>query len=144
MSVREIVERLAAIRAGEPLDWNRLRTEIVEEHARATSTEDRVTLLAVHKVLMDTVERGIRSEDLESFKTTRRKEYCLFLIRETVRPDHNVDPQKLQEVTAREIKAGRMAPDDDLRELAVAGAAILTPIGSKPTLGSRFSRWFGK
>jgi hypothetical protein len=42
-------------------------------------------------------------------------------------PDGNIDPQKLEEITRREVEAGRMASDDDFRKFTVVGADVFTP-----------------
>jgi hypothetical protein len=134
MSVSELLERLEKqILPSAQVDWNRLRKDIVEEHKRATTTAERVALLGLYNALMDMVERdgGFTPEDKEVIKKTRREEYCLLLIKETL-VDELVDPQKLEEVTRREIEAGRMTPDDDLRKLAVDGPTIPTPLSSRP------------
>ena len=133
MSVRELFQRLEAhLVGGVPLDWQKIRNDVHEEHERATTTADRVALLDIHKALMDAVERGagFTAEDLEKFKETRRGDYNLLLIREAMigATDGNINPQKMGEITRREVEAGRMAPDDDFHKLAVAGATILTPL----------------
>ncbi len=89
-------------------------------------------MLGIHKALMDAVERGagFTAEDMEKFKETRRGDYNLLLIREAMigETDGNINPQKMGEITRREVESGRMAPDDDFHKLAVAGATILTPL----------------
>jgi hypothetical protein len=64
---------------------------------------------------MGAVERGagFTPEDMEKFKKARQRDYCLLLIREAL-VGENVCPQKLEAVTQREVKAGRMASDNDL------------------------------
>jgi hypothetical protein len=130
MSVSELLERLAAHPAGTPLDWRKIREEIHAEHEHATTTADRVTLLAIHKAIMDNAERSIAPEYMERFKEARRQDYCLLIARETV-VGENVDPHKLDEITRREVEAGRMAPDDNLREIGMIGARFLPPVPRK-------------
>jgi hypothetical protein len=130
MSVSELLQRLEAQPVGAPLEWRKIRNDIHEEHERATTTADRVALLDIHKALMDAVElgAGFTAEDMEKFKETRRKDYNLLLIREAMigATDGNINPQKMGEITRREVEAARMAPDDKFHKLAVAGATILT------------------
>jgi hypothetical protein len=123
MSVSELLERLTTHPPNAPLDWQKIREEIHAEHERATTTADRVTLLRIHEALMDWVERNSRltPEGLEKFKETRRHDYNILLVREAL-VDENVDPQKLEEITRREVEAGRMPLDDRLRELGLIGA----------------------
>lgn len=76
MSVSELLQRLKAHPVGAPLDWQKIRKDIHEEHERATTAADRFDLLDIHKILMDMVERGagFTPEDMEVFKKTRRAE----------------------------------------------------------------------
>jgi len=130
MSVSELLERLKALPVGAPLDWRQIREDIHTEHERATTTADRVALLKIHKALMDRVERDVASDNMEKFKEARRKDYRILIARETL-VGENVDPQKLGEITQREVEAGRMASDDNLRELGLIGARFLTPLPRK-------------
>ena len=106
MSVRDLLTRLMdEMRTGTNLDWMRYREEIHQAYEKA-SFDDRGTLLAIHKALMDTVERQIGPDDLRKLQETRRHEYCYFLITES-RVGSNVSRKALKAVTDREIKAGR-------------------------------------
>jgi hypothetical protein len=123
MSASELLERLKAMPLGAPLAFKKIRDEIHEEHERATTTEERVTLLKIFTVVMDQVERGgLSPDDLEQLRASRLADYRLLLTRESL-IGKNVSPDILYEVTEREVLAGRMAPDDDLRQLAVEGKA---------------------
>ena len=127
MSTSELLERMmATVRQGPLVEWNKFRNEIVEHFRRATSTPERVALLRVYKVLMDSVEQspGFAPEDMAKIKEARLSEYRLMLIAEAVGPDGVVVP--MEEITRREIEAGRMSPDDGLRKDAVR---MLTEMG---------------
>jgi hypothetical protein len=55
-----------------------------------------------------------------------------------------IDPKALDEATAREVEAGRLAADDEFRRFAAAGGALL---GRKPvptTKRGLFSKFFGR
>jgi hypothetical protein len=120
MSTSEILKRMAMMaREGQLPDWNKFRAEIVEEFRHATTTHERVALLSVHKLVMDTVEQSINftPEDAAKIKELRRQEYCHMLFVEAARPDGLLEPEKMEEITRREIEAGRMPPDDSLREV---------------------------
>jgi hypothetical protein len=128
MSTSELLERMmATVRQGPLVEWNKFRNEIVEHFRRTTSTTERVALLRVYKALMDAVEQspGFAPEDMAKIKEARRSEYYLMLIAEGVGPD-GLDPQKMEEITRREIEAGRMSPDDGFREDTVRA---LTELG---------------
>jgi hypothetical protein len=98
-----------------------IRDEIHNEHKRAPTFGQRGALLAIYKSVMDYVEgaSNFEPEGLEKFKKTRRQDYCLFLARECAQPDGNVDPVMMEAVTRREVDAGRMAEDDELRVLTL-------------------------
>lgn len=127
MSVRDLFERLQAIPIGVPMDLPKIRTEIHAEFERARTTAEHEALLAIFKAVMDCAERKINVQDLEEFKDVRRKDYRLLLIREAGMLDGNIDPRKLEEITRREVEAGRMTSDDDFRKFAVAGVDVFTP-----------------
>jgi hypothetical protein len=80
-------------------------------------------LLSIFTVIMDQVERsGLSGEDLAKFKVARRQDYNLLLVKESL-VGENVCTETLSAVTEREVAAGRMAPDDELRTTAEVGMA---------------------
>ena len=112
------------------MDWPQIRKDIHAEHDRATTAQDREALLGIYKAVMDAVERQIREEDLEAFRKARMEDYNLLLIKEATIEDTSghINPPRMAAITRREVEAGRMAPDDGLHKLAVAGATVLTPV----------------
>ncbi|HWA18750.1 MAG TPA: hypothetical protein VG757_07105 [Devosia sp.] len=119
---------------GSNFDWNGIRSEIVAEYRKGGADLDRATLLQLYKIVMDAVEQSgnLGSEDLESFRKSRREEYNLLLISVCVMPDGNVSPEALRIVTEREVAAGRMSPDDELRTLAIGGPDAIEPAPPSP------------
>jgi hypothetical protein len=110
--------------ANRPIDWRQLRDEIHKEHEAATTTEDRVALLGLYKSLMDWVERSDGAvTDIEAFRKARRQDTALLLIREALIgvTDGQVNPDRMLEITAREVAAGRLSRDDELHKLALGG-----------------------
>ena len=134
MSVSELLERMTAQHEGASFEWNKARAEIVDEFRRATTTPERVALLSVYKLVMDAVEGSsvFTPEDMAKIKELRGREYIQMLLQEAVRPDGLIDPQKMKEITRREIEAGRMAPDDSLHELTTSYLAQ-NQTNAKPT-----------
>lgn len=132
MSANDILARLKAAPAGEPLNWVRVRDDISDEYD-AADTPERVTLLQIYKVVMDTVERNLAGDDLKTFRTARRQDYNRLLISECL-VGNDVSPDTLAIVTSREVEAGRMSSDDELRRLAVGGIAAM-PGAEKPAVG---------
>ena len=92
------------------------------EFGRADTSEYRAALLQIFKSVMDMVESTLGDDDLEKFRTARRQHYKTFVVQESV-IDGNVCVETLNEVTGREIAAGRMPPDHSLRQLAEQGMA---------------------
>src|SRR5690348_2913967 len=82
---------------------------------------------------MDNAEPQISSADLDRFLTMRRQAYNQMLVREAL-VDGNVSPYALDAITRREIEAGRMAPDDELRDIARVGTEVLSL--SRPSKGT--------
>jgi hypothetical protein len=121
MGLNELLEQAEKRPALLLVKLREIRDEIHNEHERAKTFEERGVLLAIYKSVMDYVEaaRNFEPGGLERFKETRRQDYCLFLARECARPDGYVDPVMMEAVTSREIEAGRMAPDDELRVRAL-------------------------
>jgi hypothetical protein len=109
--------------------WREIRDEIHDEHERAITFNERGVLLAIYQVVMDFVETqsSFSPKDLTAFKTARRQDYCLLLAREAVVEGGAVDPVRMEAVTRREVEAGRMAPDDELRKLALEGSVSTVP-----------------
>lgn len=136
MSANELLERLKSASPGSPLDWKQARDQITSEYGGASATE-RVTLLQIYKIMMDAVERGLSGADLATFRTAREQDYNLMLISECVDGAGNVRPDAMRAVTEREVTAGRMAQDSELRRLAVAGPKAFQPLPEAPRKGLR-------
>lgn len=108
--------------AGAPfINTEEILAQISDEFESAKTEEMRVILLGLFETTMDIVERRTAAEDLEQFKTLRRQFYNGLLIREAFVGEEDVSPEILDAVTQREVAAGRMSPDDELRKLAQAG-----------------------
>ncbi len=142
MSTIDLLNRLQSAAAGPHFDWNAARAEIVAMY-RTAPERDRSALLEAYSAVMNAVERsgGLSAEDTEMFRTSRREEYNLMLVGECVRSDGNISPEALMIVTEREVAAGRMADDDELRQLAVGGLAAFAPEPHRPRRAFRFFGW---
>jgi hypothetical protein len=92
------------------------------EFKKAETSEQRGAILQVYVHGMKLPLALIEDEEAKAaLETANRQSYCLMLIHETARPDGLIDPEKLLVVTEREVLAGRMTEDDELRRLAVSG-----------------------
>ena len=107
---------------GALLNWREMREQIHDEFERATTQEDRVILLNLFKVVMDTAEITVAEDDREMFRKTRQQDYNSLLIRECLIGE-NVSVEFMDAVTKREVLAERMPHDAELRKLAVKGMA---------------------
>jgi hypothetical protein len=120
MSAKELLNRLTAVGEGESFDWRAIREEIHRESDGACTSEDRVILLRVFQAVFDRVERELAADDpdkLPLFRNARLSDYRLLLTKESL-VGQNVCADTLYAVTEREVAAGRMAGDDELRQLA--------------------------
>jgi hypothetical protein len=145
MSTSELLKQMVAVGyEGSLRGWNKFRNEIVKNFRRASTTAERVALLRAYKALMDAVERapGLAQKDIAEISEARLHEYRLMLIAEGAGPDGFLDSQKMEEITRREIEAGRMSPNDGLRKSTVCAlsetggrsAAYYTSAVAAPTL----------
>src|ERR1700682_5691039 len=126
MSVTSLIEEIRNHPTPERVNVGEIVKRIHEEFDAEPDSEQRGMLLAVYTLMMDAQEQVLTGEDLTLLRNSRKKEYNLFLIKESV-VDNNVNPHLLKIATDREVKAGRMTEDHELRKLAVAGDMILTP-----------------
>jgi hypothetical protein len=105
-------------------DWRGCREDIHDEFDKASTSAQRGMLLAMYHAMMNIVEKNlIAPDDLEKFRKTRDQDYCLLLARECTN-DANVRPDLLEQATRREVEAGRMPQDHQLRQLALGGMAM--------------------
>lgn len=157
MNASELIARLQADSvAGKPFDFRAVREEIHAASKSTTDAAERVVLLQVFHAVMDLVERSgnVEPENLDAFRDTRAKDYRLLLMREVLIGE-NASAELLNAVTQREVQAGRMSEDDELRQLAVK--ALLEPYQSVQELLSieqervaaaakpkGWRRWFAK
>ena len=104
-------------------DWKQVREEIISKHKKASKVEEFITLLSLHKSLMDAVESQLSdSVVVEKFREIRSKDYNMLITREcTIGGSVCIDT--LYELTQRELEAGRMGPEDNLINLAVGAIA---------------------
>ncbi len=150
MSAIDLTERLVKELQSGSLDWRNAREDIIAEHRQATTTADRVTCLKLHQAIMDAMERSnVAPENMAQFQKTRGQDYNMLLVSEAIigRTDGNVPPDKMVEITTREVNAGRMKPDDELHVLAVNGANGIFPATEPEKSGGMFAKarsWFGK
>jgi hypothetical protein len=104
-------------------DWQEIREQIVSSHEQTRTEEERVTLLSLHKKLMDAVEGQLPGNiDLERFREVRRQDYNMLITRECI-IGGSVCIETLYDLTQRELEAGRMEPAHDFINIAVEAMA---------------------
>ena len=124
MSAEELLDRfMAPSKVGDPIDWQEMREQILAEHEKAPDEKARVLFLELHRALLDTVERQelIEPHDREKFRKLWEQEYVLLLLREAMigQTGDYLDPFKVLPITTREVRDGRLSPDNDLHRQAV-------------------------
>lgn len=122
MSGQELYDMLPEHPTEVLLHWREIRKKIHDEFDKATTDDQRGALLQLFTVTMNIVEPTIAQTDLETFRKARQQDYNLFIVKESL-VGQNVCAETADAVTRREVAAGRMAPDHDLRQLAEAAMA---------------------
>jgi len=138
--------------------WQQVRKEIITGHEKASKVEEYITLLSLHKSLMDAVEDQLPDGiDVEKVREVRDQDYNMLIISEcTIGGSICIDT--LYELTQRELESGRMGPTHSLINLAVDAIAEphysreqllrqeakIQKIESKSTLHKKLSQIFGK
>ena len=122
-------------------DWKAFRDEIAALHTVAATEEEYVTLLEAHRQLVAVGKLSFDEGTYQKLLPIAAGEYRMFLNKEAMEGD-SINPRLLARVTRREIEAGRLEPDDSLRNLAVAGASVLGDSGELTAHACRNSNWF--
>ena len=141
-----IADLLRRMMAPHPHTWEQTRAfrdEIQALNRDAHTELEQASLVFAFTRLMDSVEEEGLLDDLEYFRNLRESDYrFLLMVQGSV--NDVVDPDKLAAVTQREVGAGRMAPDNDFHEFAMAGARILGGTPEPPVHRGLISRLFGR
>lgn len=122
-------------------DWRSFRDEIATLHETAKTEQEYVTLLEAHRNLVAVGEHAFDKETYEKLLPVTAAEYRMFLNKESME-DGLINPVLLERITRREVEAGRLAADDELRQLAVAGAAVLGDSKQVTANQCRKGNWF--
>lgn len=138
-SLIDLIDRL---QTGGSLNPRAIQSDMASIWDALDKEEDRIVLLQVRNLFLDSVERSgaLDDEALRTLRGAREGEYRLFLIKEAMIGADTADTAALDRITKREVDAGRMAPDCDLRTLAHAAEAVLgtPPPRKKGWLGGLF------
>jgi hypothetical protein len=144
----DIADLLLRMIESKPATWDQaksLRDEIFELNQMAETNEEKSALLFAFHSLMTSPEtlNLVSSESVDELKKVIAADYrTMMVVQASI--DGMVDPDRLGYVTRREVEAGRLAADDDFRQFAEDGAAVLgTPV-AKPQRRGWLSRLFGK
>jgi hypothetical protein len=104
------------------LNIKEILAQIAKEYSETIDPTQREVLLNLHHTSLNIVQSTISPEELQEFLDARSRHYRTLLISETVDAEGNASASELVRVTAREISAGRMDENDELRVLALKGA----------------------
>lgn len=105
-------------------DWRAFRDEIARLHQEAKTQDEFVTLLEAHRNLVAVAEHCFPPDTCAEIRRIAQAEYLHFLNVEAMEGELT-NPVMLDRITAREVAAGRLDPDDDFRKLAQAGNEVL-------------------
>jgi len=154
MNAHDILNQLQAdSAAGKDIDFRSVREQIHEAFVQTDDSNEHAMLLAIFTATADLVERNITNhDDKEKFKATRQADYNLLVVRESL-VGENISAELLNAVTLREVQAGRMSEDHELRKAAITGLHSTVQVnkdnkdtnilfGSRNKTGRR--KWFGK
>ena len=125
MSEPTLLQQLIDAPGAPVSNWHEIANEINKEFDHATPAQ-RIALLKLLHSTMDIVSHHVAPEDMEKFNEARQKQHRILVVQESV-IGKNVCVEVLDAVTQREVAAGRMAPNDELRKLAITGMAAPHP-----------------
>ena len=91
---------------------------VYEEFRNATTSTQRSMILEIYDRSMRIVAESVSADKRAEFDDAFLKGYRLLLITEAL-DGELIDQKKMELITAREVLAGRMREDDELRVLAV-------------------------
>ena len=136
--VRHLLARLTAEAEAGTLDWRQAREDIFKAHAGSESEAEREICLAMHKTVLDAVERQLQPGDLETFRDARQKDYNLLLAKEATigRTGRIIQPAVMPAIARRQVAMVRISPEAELHKTARAGEKRRMPQTSRhrPTL----------
>ena len=146
MNANELIESIERQMATGEIEWRQAREDIHAVHRNATTEAERVLCLSLHKAVMDAMERNegaIIPGGMGDFRKLREQDYNLLLVSEVMigRTDGLVDPVAMRRITDREVAAGRMSPDDEMRKLTQQYTSSASP---KSGLMTHVKSWFGR
>ena len=92
----------------------------------AKTDDDQVALIRITEAMDELVIRrgGLPPQDLEAFQKVQLSTYRHMLLIQGSE-NGNVIPVRMDHITRREVAAGRMSADDDLRNLAIASFLVM-------------------
>lgn len=139
--VVELIDSVKICLASGEIEIKPLRDRIVSLHGDVDVEADKVTLIQLYHAIIDCAARNVLASggDVQPLQDLRKSEERFFLMKEAMVGD-NVDPDRLAYLTQREILAGRMTPDDDFHNFAVAGSEVMGK-GPASASGSKGGFW---
>ncbi|MFY9642437.1 MAG: hypothetical protein WCD20_00750 [Rhodomicrobium sp.] len=111
---------------GDDLDFRKFRDQLHKDFDAAQTEAQRVALIELFvkmgEAYQGAYERGgSDAEPLAQFKAARQSDYLQLLLKEAADGARMLIPEVLLAIIAREIWAGRTAPDAGMRKIAIKG-----------------------
>lgn len=100
------------------LDFGNAFSCVKDEFSNANSSTQRALILEIYVKSMNVVLGGVAENKRADFVDAFRKSYNMLLIIEARKGDQ-IDPEIMEMITSREVLAGRMDENDELRVMAV-------------------------
>ncbi|MDB5575366.1 MAG: hypothetical protein JWR80_542 [Bradyrhizobium sp.] len=124
--VADLWQRLLSYAKKDSMPIVEFRDEILALHEIVTDEKSRVALLCAFNIICDLMACYLEDTggDLEAFAAHRRGQIYLFLRAECL-VDGVLNGRRLQDVTKREIEAGRMTEDEPIRRYAMGDDTAL-------------------
>ncbi|HUO44162.1 MAG TPA: hypothetical protein VMT94_04515 [Burkholderiales bacterium] len=124
------------------LNIEEILAQIAKEYSETIDPIQREALLNLHHTSLNIVQSTVSPEHLQEFLDARSKHYRGLLVSETVDAEGTTSPSELVRVTAREISAGRMNENDELRVLALTFAAAKHEANQSAAMDIKSERHF--
>jgi hypothetical protein len=122
-------------------NWIEFREEIADLHKRATHQSEFSILMESFAYLMSVGPSAFDSETWTKVEKAARSEYLLFLLSEGSNNSGNINPILYDYITAREVEAGRLDPNSDVRAHAIAGRVGLGDTSDLESRPPRPGNW---
>lgn len=128
-------------RMSEGGNWQSFHDEIIALHTKAKTEDEYIILLETHTILAELSKSCFDDATYRKLLPIMASEY-LFLLNKEAMQNGIVNSRLLERITRREVDAGRLDSNDELRKLAVAGEAIIGKSSEGTEHKCKHGDWF--